>query len=97
MKNPWLLIPFAFVYGVTEMASIAPTNSLTTQLVDRYSIGTILGFMSISHQMGGAIGSWVPGLLYDLTGSYDLIIGLSVFLLLGSALLVLRVPDPRNS
>jgi sugar phosphate permease len=97
MKNPWLLIPFAFVYGVTEMASIAPTNSLTTQLFDRYSIGTILGFMSISHQMGGAIGSWVPGLLYDLTGSYDLIIGLSVFLLLGSALLVLRVPEPRNS
>ena len=97
IKNPWLLIPFAVIYGATEMASIAPTSSLTAQLFDRYSIGTILGFVSISHQIGGALGSWVPGLLFDLTGSYSFVVILSVVLLIGGAILVLRVPEPRHA
>lgn len=96
IKNPWLLIPFAVVYGATEMASVAPTSSLTAHLFDQYSIGTILGFVSVSHQLGGALGSWIPGLLFDLTGSYSLIIMLSIVLLVGSAIIVLRVPEPRS-
>jgi sugar phosphate permease len=95
IKNPWLLILFAIVYGTTEMASIAPTSSLTTQLFDQYSIGTILGFVSVSHQLGGALGSWIPGLLFDLTGSYNFIVILSVVLLTAGAIIVLRVPEPR--
>ena len=97
IKIPWLLIPFAIIYGSTEMASIAPTNSLTIHLFDGYSIGTILGFVSVSHQIGGALGSWIPGLLFDLTGSYGFVILLSVALLMGSAALVLHVPEPRYS
>ncbi len=96
IKSAWMLIPFAIIYGATEMASIAPTSSLTAHLFDRYSIGTILGFVSISHQIGGALGSLIPGLLYDLTGSYSSVIMLSVILLIGSAALVLRVPEPRS-
>ncbi|NLL51242.1 MAG: MFS transporter [Peptococcaceae bacterium] len=95
IQNPWLLIIFAVIYGLTDMASIAPTNSLTTQLFDRYSIGTILGFVTISHQMGGAFGSWIPGILFDLTGSYDLMLIVCIILLFASALLVLKVPEPR--
>lgn len=97
INSSWLLIPFAVIYGATEMASIAPTSSLATHLFNRYSIGTILGFVSVSHQFGGALGSWVPGLLFDLTGSYSSIIILSVVLLIGSAILVLRVPEPRSA
>lgn len=96
IKSPWLMIPFAVLYGTTEMASIAPTSSLAAQLFDRYSIGTVLGFVSVSHQIGGALGSWIPGLLFDLTGSYSFIVMLSVVLLVGSAIMVLRVPEPRS-
>jgi sugar phosphate permease len=95
IKNPWLLLAFAVIYGLTDMASIAPTNSITAQLFDRYSIGTILGFVTISHQIGGAFGSWIPGILYDLTASYNLMYIICIILLLGSALLVLKVPEPR--
>ena len=95
IENPWLLIPFAVVYGATEMASIAPTSSLTAHLFDQYSFGTILGVMSVSHQVGGALGSWIPGLLFDLTGSYSFIVIISVVLLIGSAIMVLGVPEPR--
>jgi MFS family permease len=96
ISSPWLLIPFAVIYGATEMASIAPTSSLTAHLFEQYSIGTMLGFVSVSHQIGGAFGSWVPGLLFDLTGSYSFILILSAVLLMGSAVLVLYVPEPRS-
>jgi MFS-type transporter involved in bile tolerance (Atg22 family) len=78
------------------MASIAPTSSLTAQLFEQYSIGTILGFVSVSHQLGGALGSWIPGLLFDLTGSYNFIVILSIVLLAAGAVIVLRVPEPRS-
>jgi sugar phosphate permease len=96
IKNPWLMIIFAVVYGATEMASIAPTNSLTVSLFEKYSMGTIVGFVAISHEVGGAIGSWVPGLVFDLTGSYVPIFILSIIMLAGGALVVLRVPEPRK-
>jgi sugar phosphate permease len=97
IQSPWLLIPFAVVYGATEMASIAPTSSLAASLFDQYSVGTIIGFISVSHQIGGALGSWIPGILFDLTGSYHSVLILSIVLLAGSALLVLQAPDPRKT
>jgi len=94
LQQPWLLLIFGVLYGAVEMASIAPTQSLTVSLFEGYSMGTILGVISVSHQLGGAIGSWIPGLIYDLTGSYNAVLIFSIFLLCGAALLVLRVPEP---
>ena len=97
IRHPWLLLPFGVVYGAVEMASIAPTNSLTVQLFDKYSIGAVLGLVSVSHQVGGAIGSWAPGFLFDLTGSYSAVLAFSIALLLGASFLVLRIPEPDNN
>ena len=94
LQRPWLLLPFAVIYGAMEMATIAPTSSLTIQLFDRYSIGAVIGLVSVSHQLGGAVGSWAPGILYDLTGSYNAVLVLSIVLLVGSALLSLRIREP---
>jgi sugar phosphate permease len=97
ISNPWLLIPFAVIYGAFEMASIAPTASLTAHLFGQYSLGTVMGFVSISHQFGGALGSWIPGLLFDLTGSYRFIIMFSALLLIAGAIIVLSVPEHRKN
>ena len=92
-NKPWLLAVFAVFYGITEMASIAPTSSLCVHLFNKYSIGVIFGFVSVSHQLGGAIGSFVPGVIYDLTNSYVMVFLLSIILIAVSALIVSRVPD----
>jgi MFS family permease len=95
-NKPWLLAVFAVFYGITEMASIAPTSSLCVYLFNKYSIGVIFGFVSVSHQLGGAIGSFVPGVIYDLTHSYVLVFLLSIILITISALVVSRVPDSQG-
>lgn len=90
-RSPWMLIVFAVFYGLTEMASIAPTSSLCTDMFKKHPLGTVFGLVSVSHQLGGAAGTFIPGVLYDLTGSYFLIIGLGIALLLGSSVVVARV------
>ena len=97
LNQPWMLPIFAVIYGLSEMATIAPINSLTVQLFDKYSIGMMLGIVAVSHQIGGAIGSWVPGLLFDMTGSYTAVLTLSIVLLFGAALLSLGIPEIKNS
>ena len=94
LQRPALLLVFALIYGAVEMASIAPVQSLTVQMFEGYSVGTILGVVSISHQLGGSVGSWVPGLLYDITGSYHVMIILSMIMLVGAAALSLGISEP---
>jgi len=96
LRQPWLLLVFAVTYGIVESASIAPTSSLAVQLFGGYSTGTMLGIITVSHQIGGAFGSWIPGILYDLTGSYTLILSLSILMLLAGAMIVLRIPNLKN-
>lgn len=97
LHQPWLLLLFAVLYGVVEMASIAPTNSLAVQLFDRFSIGSILALVTVSHNVGGAAGSWIPGLLFDFTGSYYSVLVLSIVMLLAGALIALKTPEIRGS
>ena len=94
LQRPALLLLFAAIFGFVEMASVAPTHSLAVQLFDKYSVGAILVFIAVSHQMGGAAGSWVPGFLYDLTGSYTVVLALAIVLLLGGAWLAMQIPEP---
>ena len=96
MQQPWMLLVFAVGYGMVEMASIAPTNSVAVQLFEKYSTGAVLGFIAISHQLGGAVGSWIPGLLYDLTGSYSMVLAFSIAALIMVAILSLGLPEPKR-
>ena len=92
-QRPWLLMPFAVLYGALEMASITPTISLTVELFNRYSIGAVVGLVSVSHQLGGAFGSFLPGVLYDQANSYSAAIVFAIILLLGAAALSMRIPE----
>jgi MFS family permease len=95
IRRQWQLMIFAVVNGTMDMANIAPTNSLTAQLFEKYSIGMVIGFIAIGHLIGGAFGSWIPGLLYDMTGSYYTVLILSIIMLIGGAFIALRVPEPK--
>ncbi|MCL2392055.1 MAG: MFS transporter [Oscillospiraceae bacterium] len=96
MQQPWMILLFAVGYGAVEMASIAPTNSLAVQLFDKYSTGTIVGFIAVSHQLGGAAGSWIPGIMYDATGAYTIVLAVSIVTLVGISLMSLGLPEPKK-
>ncbi len=69
-RDPVSLFLFAIAFGIVDFATIAPTIALSTTLFGRRSAGTVFGLVSLSHQIGAALGSYAGGVLHDLTGSY---------------------------
>ncbi len=84
--DPVTLIVFAALFGLVDFATLAPTQLLATKLF-RGGIGTVFGYLFMSHQLGSAVGAFVPGLVYDLTGSYlASLSGATTLLLIASVL-----------
>jgi MFS family permease len=79
-RDPASLFVFAVAFGIVDFSTVAPTTALATILFGRRSAGTVYGLVSLSHQLGSALGSYAGGLIHDLTGSY------TTFFLAGAAL-----------
>jgi MFS family permease len=71
-RDPVSLFVFAVAFGIVDFSTVAPTTALATILFGRGSAGTVFGLVSLSHQLGSALGSYAGGVLHDLTGSYTL-------------------------
>ncbi|MFP3919607.1 MFS transporter, partial [Lysinibacillus telephonicus] len=93
-SDPYLFIIFAAIFGLVDFATVAPTQLLATQYFKDYSIGFILGWLFLSHQIGSALGAYLPGLFYNMTGSYINSFYLSIILLGIAAFLNFLLPEP---
>jgi sugar phosphate permease len=69
-RDPASLFVFAVAFGIVDFSTVAPTTALATILFGRRSAGTVYGLVSLSHQLGSALGAYAGGLIHDLTGSY---------------------------
>ncbi|MFQ5520817.1 MAG: MFS transporter, partial [Candidatus Methylomirabilia bacterium] len=72
VRDPVMLFVFAVVFGIVYFSTVPPTTVLSTTLFGRLSGGTVVGLVSLSHQIGSATASYVGGLIHDATGSYIL-------------------------
>jgi MFS family permease len=62
---------FAIVFGLNYISTVPPTSMLTAELFGRRSVGMLFGWIFFSHQIGAGLASYVGGLVYDRTGTYD--------------------------
>ena len=81
------LFVFAVTFGIVDFATVPPTTTLSTTLFGRRSGGTVIGLVSLSHQVGSATGSYAGGLIHDVAGSYALFFSASAALCVLAALL----------
>lgn len=70
VSEPLALFAFAVAFGIVDFATVPPTTALSTGLFGRRSGGTVIGIVSLSHQVGSAVGSYAGGLAHDVAGSY---------------------------
>jgi MFS family permease len=91
--QPYLLLAFAILFGLVDFATVAPTSMLAADYFKRYSIGLILGWLYLSHQMGSALGAYIPGIIYDWTGGYQFAFISAILLLAGASLLSFLLPE----
>lgn len=91
-----LLIIFAISFGVVNFATVAPTVKLATDYFKNLSVGAVVGWLYLSHQLGSALGSFLPGVLFDLMGSYDISFITSIILLVAAAIFSILLPPTER-
>jgi predicted MFS family arabinose efflux permease len=91
--TPWSVYIFAAVIGFLWLSTVPPTNALVAQIFGVRYLSMLGGFVFLSHQVGSFLGVWLGGLLYDRTGSYDVVWWISVALGIFAALINLPVRE----
>lgn len=83
--SPATVLVFASVIGILWLSTVAPTSGLVAVMFGTKYIGTLMGVVFFSHQVGAFLGVWLGGRLYDQTGSYDVVwwIGAALGILAG--------------
>ncbi|TAI09556.1 MFS transporter, partial [Bacillus velezensis] len=93
-QEPYLLLAFAILFGLVDFATVAPTQILATQYFQNYSIGLMIGWLSLAHQIGSALGAYVPGVIYTVTGEYTLAFYLSIGMLVLASVMNVMLREP---
>ncbi len=89
---------FAAAMGLLWLSTVPLTTGIVAQIFGLKYMATLFGIVFLGHQIGSFIGIWMGGVLYDRTGSYDLMWWAAVFLGVSTAILHLAIdekPLPR--
>ncbi len=91
--TPASVLIFSALMGSLWLATVPLTSGLVAQIYGARYMGTLYGFVFLSHQIGSFIGIWLGGALYDLYGTYDLVWWVGVGVGLFSAAIQLPIRE----
>lgn len=91
--TPVSAIVFGAVMGLLWLSTVPPTSALVALMFGTRWMATLFGFAFFSHQVGGFLGVWLGGILFESTGSYNVVWWLSVLFGILSALINLPIVE----
>jgi len=91
--TPNSVIIFSLVMGALWLATVPLTSGLVAYIYGLRYMGTLYGFVFLSHQLGSFLGVWLGGKMYDLYGDYTLVWWVGVGVGAFSALIHLPVRE----
>ncbi|MCC0078063.1 MAG: MFS transporter [Rhodobacter sp.] len=71
--TPASVLLFSLAMGAMWLATVPLTSGLIAHIYGLRYMGTLYGFVFLSHQIGGFLGVWLGGRLYDIYGDYTLV------------------------
>jgi predicted MFS family arabinose efflux permease len=89
---------FGGVMGLLWLSTVPPTSALVAIMFGPRWLTMLLGVAYFNHQVGGFLGVWLGGVLFERTGSYDVVWWGAIFLGIASAVINLPIverPVPR--
>lgn len=84
--SPATVLGYAAAMGLLWLSTVPPTSGLVAVMFGTRYLGMLYGFAFFSHQVGAFIGVWLGGVLYERTGSYDVVWWMSVALAMFAAI-----------
>ena len=91
--TPLSVYVFSAAMGLLWLSTVPVTNSAVAQIFGVAHLSMLSGFVFLSHQVGSFLGVWLGGLLYDRTGTYDLVWYIAIALGIFAALINLPVKE----
>ncbi|HSE90236.1 MAG TPA: MFS transporter [Candidatus Binatia bacterium] len=86
---PWLLYIYAVCYGLGQGSRALVLSAISADIFHGKHFGAIFGYFTFSIGLGGAVGAWLGGFLFDVTHSYVVPFWLSLACLVVSVFIVL--------
>ena len=84
---------YGAITGLLWLSTVPPTSGLVALMFGTRWLTMLFGFAFFSHQVGGFLGVWLGGLVFENTGSYNLVWWLSVFFGVASAVINLPIVE----
>ncbi len=91
--SPTTALLFGVAIGLLWLSTVPPTSSLVMLMFGTRYMAMLYGFAFFSHQVGGFLGVWLGGIVYEASGSYEIVWWLSVALGLASAAINLPIEE----
>ena len=91
--TPTTVLLFSLGMGTLWLATVPLTSGLVAHIYGLRYMGTLYGFVFLSHQLGSFLGVWLGGAMYDLTGGYTMVWWIGVGIGAFSALVHLPIRE----
>ena len=91
--SPAVALVYGAVTGLLWLSSVPPTAGLVAVMFGTRWMAMLFGIAFFSHQVGGFLGVYLGGLLYEHTGSYDIVWWLGVLFGVLSAVINLPIVE----
>lgn len=91
--TPLTVLLFSATMGAMWLATVPLTSGLVAHIYGLRYMGTLYGFVFLSHQIGSFLGVWLGGKMYDLTGDYTTVWWIGVGVGAFSALIHLPIRE----
>ena len=92
-KTTTNVLIFSAVMGLLWLSTIPPTVALVARNFGTRWLATMFGLVFVGHQLGGFAGAWLGGVIFDRTGSYDLMWSICIAGAAFAALMHIPVSD----
>ncbi|MCS5564095.1 MFS transporter [Marinobacter sp.] len=91
--TPETVVLFSVAMGSLWLATVPLTSGLVAHIYGLKYMGTLYGIVFFSHQLGGFLGVWLGGAMYDMYNDYTLVWWVGVGVGAVSALIHLPVKE----
>ncbi|RYF83464.1 MAG: MFS transporter [Comamonadaceae bacterium] len=92
-KTTAVMLVFAAVMGVSFLSTVPPTAGLVAKMFGPANMAMLFGIVMLSHQIGGFMGAFLGGYIFQATGSYDWVWYIDILLAVGAALVNLPIRE----
>jgi MFS family permease len=91
--TPFTCVAFGAAMGLMWLSTVPATNGIIAVMFGTRWLATLAGLAFLSHQVGGFLGVWLGGIVFDRYGSYNPVWWLAILFGVLSALINMPIVE----